>query len=63
MKQLRKDFSYKKPRNTNDIKDIASLYLNYFFFTGMSHKVEDLKRTYVDNKLRGVLALIYQGRT
>lgn len=53
LKQLRKDFVYKKPRNTNDIKDIASLYLNYFFFTGMSHKVEDLKRTYVDNKLRG----------
>lgn len=53
LKQLRKDFVYKKPRNTNDIKDIASLYLNYFFFTGMSNKVEDLKRTYVDNKLRG----------
>jgi len=59
MNYLTKEFVYKKPKGMSDSKEIASLYLNYFFFLGLKNKVEDLKRIYVDNKIRGVILFLF----
>ncbi len=55
MQKLNKQFTFKKIKGNYDSKEVSALYLAFFFSVSMRNKVDDLKRVYVDNKIRGVI--------
>lgn len=57
MRKIRKDFIYHKIKDAPNIKDLATLYLQFYIVTDMKGKIEDLKKVYVDHKVRGVTNL------
>ena len=54
MKLMKSDFCYIKYKPSEENKDVAKLYLNYFLATNMQNRIEELRRAYASTKTVGV---------
>ena len=54
MKLIKSDFCYLKYKASEDLKDIAKLYLNFFTMANMQNRIEELKRAYASVRTIGV---------